>query len=139
MRQMQLIYTSRPFGFDDETLNGILFTARSRNSRDGITGALVCRHDMFLQLLEGPRDLVGNAFARILGDDRHVQVVLLSAADIQTRLFPTWEMRHDPYRSWMWSPEEVRAGAVADASVGDLRAVFDRIAAEPYDNSGDPI
>ena len=39
----QLIYTSRPFGFDAHTLDDILLGARRNNERDGITGALVCR------------------------------------------------------------------------------------------------
>ena len=40
---MQLIYSSRPFGYDDLALTGILSTARRNNLRDGITGALICR------------------------------------------------------------------------------------------------
>jgi hypothetical protein len=37
---MQLIYASRPFGYDELTLVGILASARRNNERDGITGAL---------------------------------------------------------------------------------------------------
>ena len=51
---IQLIYSSRPFGFDEATLNGILMFARRNNPREAITGALICRHDLYLQLLEGP-------------------------------------------------------------------------------------
>ena len=57
MRDMQLIYASRPFGYDDLTLTSILMQARENNARNGITGALICREDVFLQILEGPRDL----------------------------------------------------------------------------------
>ena len=53
MQLMQLIYTSRPFGFDDATLTGILVTARHNNPRLDITGALICRADIYLQLLKG--------------------------------------------------------------------------------------
>ena len=74
MREMQLIYASRPFGYDELMLAGILSSARRNNSRDGITGALICREDLFVQLLEGPRDVVTAAYARILQDDRHVDV-----------------------------------------------------------------
>ena len=45
---------------------------------DGITGALICRDGLFVQLLEGRRDVVTAAFSRILHDDR--------------RLFPGWSM-----------------------------------------------
>ncbi|MEO1331606.1 MAG: BLUF domain-containing protein, partial [Pseudomonadota bacterium] len=48
----QLVYSSQPFGYDDIMLNGILNDARRCNLRDDITGALVCRHDIYLQLLE---------------------------------------------------------------------------------------
>jgi Sensors of blue-light using FAD len=131
MRQTQLIYTSRPFGFDDATLNGILLTARHFNKRDGITGALICRDDLFIQMLEGPRNLVTATYARILRDDRHVEVVGLWSGDTETRMFPNWDMRHDPFRSWMWSREQVAAGAVHTASADEIRAVFARVAAEP--------
>ena len=40
MREMQLIYASRPFGYDDLTLTSILMQARKNNARVGITGAL---------------------------------------------------------------------------------------------------
>jgi hypothetical protein len=46
LQQMNLfraIYSSRPFGFDEGILNGILTDARRANQRDGITGALICR------------------------------------------------------------------------------------------------
>ena len=52
MDVFRAIYTSRPFGFDQSMLSGILMDARHANNRDGITGALQdppategkCRH-----------------------------------------------------------------------------------------------
>jgi Sensors of blue-light using FAD len=119
MRLMQLIYASQPFGFDTAALNGILASARRNNQRDGITGALICRADLYLQMLEGPRGKVTAAFRRILDDDRHVGV--------------TWHMRDDPARSWMWNQAQVAAGAVDAATMDEVRAVFDRLAREPDD------
>ena len=130
MREMQLIYASRPFGYDDLMLTGILSTARSNNARDGITGALICREDLFLQLLEGRRDVVTSAFSRILRDDRHVEIVNLWSGDIDTRLFPQWSMRHDPARSWMWTMPEVANGAIGRASMHEIRGIFDRLTKE---------
>ena len=52
----RVIYTSRPFGFDAGMLNGILVDARRMNTRDGITGALICRADIYVQLLEGSEE-----------------------------------------------------------------------------------
>jgi Sensors of blue-light using FAD len=127
----QLIYMSQPFGFDDGMLNGILSISRRNNVRDGVTGALVCRRDIYLQLLEGAEDVVEAAFARIAGDDRHLAVERLSAGRVPQRLFPDWAMRDDPARSWLWSEAEVGAGAVQAAGEGEVRAVFQRVAAEP--------
>ena len=131
MKDMQLIYASRPFGYDDLSLTGILVKARQNNARNGITGALICREDLFLQMLEGRRDVVTSTFARILRDERHVDVVNLLCTDIDNRLFPGWSMRHDPARSWMWTPDEVAEGAIGRASDQEIRSIFERLAKEP--------
>jgi hypothetical protein len=61
----QLIYVSEPFGYDSGILSAILATARRNNARRGITGALICRHDIYLQLIEGEGDAIDALFARI--------------------------------------------------------------------------
>ena len=126
----QLIYMSEPFGFDDGILNGILSISRRNNTRDGITGALVCRRDIYLQLLEGPSDAVETAFARIMGDDRHLALKRLWSGEVRARLFPDWAMRDDPALSWLWSEAEVGAGAVQAATADEVRGVFERVARE---------
>ncbi|MEM9499900.1 MAG: BLUF domain-containing protein, partial [Pseudomonadota bacterium] len=103
MRLIQLIYASRPFGFDDAVLAGILLDARRCNTRDDVTGALIVRGDLYLQLLEGPRRVVETCYARIRGDDRHVEPRMLMNRTITTRLFPDWAMKDDPAQSWIWS------------------------------------
>jgi hypothetical protein len=123
----RLIYASRPFGFDDLALVGILASARANNARDGITGALICREDLYLQLLEGPDEAVDAAFARIARDDRHTGVSLLLDEDADDLLFPDWAMKHDPAQSWMWTPQQVREDAIASASEDEVRNVFRRI------------
>jgi Sensors of blue-light using FAD len=127
MSLMQLFYASTPFGFSNPVLNNILSSARRNNARDDITGALVCRADLYLQMLEGPRAAVTKTFHRILADDRHLDVVLIGSGDIKTRLFPKWHMRDDPAQSWMWTQEQVGKGAVDAASSEDVRAVFARL------------
>lgn len=126
----QLIYVSRPFGFDTPTLNGILVDARRKNRQDDITGALICRSDIYLQLLEGPHAAIEAVYCRINADDRHLDIHRLLTTDVVDRLFPKWDMLDDPARSWLWSPQEVAAGDVAHASRTALLAVFERIARE---------
>jgi hypothetical protein len=131
MPMIQLIYASRPFGFDEGTLAAILLVARRCNERDGITGALICRGDLYLQLLEGPEELVDEAYRRIERDRRHLDIKLLSRRPVAERLFPGWAMRHDPARSWMWTQAEVNAGAVERATEAEAVAIFERLAREP--------
>ena len=131
MANLQLIYVSQSFGFDSATLAGILLDARRCNMRDGITGSLICRADLYLQLLEGPGEVVEACFARIGQDDRHLNVRLISHESGRERLFPHWAMRDDPARSWMWSAADVAAGAADSATADEVLAIFQRIAREP--------
>jgi hypothetical protein len=127
---IQLIYSSQPFGFDEAALNGILAAARRNNPRDAITGALICRQDLYLQLLEGPKAAVEARYDSIVRDDRHLEVVKRVSRRVTERLFPKWAMRDDPARSWMWTAEEIDKGALDRAAPADFIAVFKRLAAE---------
>jgi hypothetical protein len=113
MAMIQLIYASQPFGFDEAALNSILTSARHYNTRDDITGALICRADVYLQLLEGPEQLVEATYGRIARDNRHLGINRLFSGPISERMFPDWAMRDDPARSWMWTRAEVEDGAQA--------------------------
>lgn len=127
---IHLIYSSTPFGYDAADLNGILLTARRNNARDGISGALICRHDVYLQYLEGPADMVEAAYLRILRDDRHVEVTLRAKGAMDMRLFGDWAMLHDPAQSLIWSTEEVDAGRMEAASALEYLATFQGLAAK---------
>jgi Sensors of blue-light using FAD len=127
----QLIYASTPFGFDEGTLAALLIVSRRNNARDGVTGALICRGDLYLQLLEGPQEMVERAFQRIEWDRRHLDVKVLSRRNVTERLFPEWAMRDDPARSWMWTQEEVNNGAIGRATEAEAVAIFERLAREP--------
>jgi len=131
LRLIQLVYASKPFGFEAATLNAILSDARRLNPANAITGALICRDDLYLQLLEGPEPAVQATYARITEDDRHVEVQHLVTRPIEKRLFPDWAMRDDPARSWMWTREEVENGAIGGATEEEIVAVFERLAGEP--------
>lgn len=136
MSLIQLVYASRPFGFDQATLNSILIEARRLNPENDVTGALICRADLYLQLLEGPSEAVEATFARITKDDRHVEVQRLVTRPIEARLFPNWAMRDDPARSWMWTQAEVDNGALGRATEAEIVAVFERLAGEPAEGGG---
>ena len=127
---IQIIYSSQPFGYDDAMLNGILLDARRCNTRDGVTGALVCRHDIYLQLLEGPRVEVEAAFERIRQDDRHLDVQLRVSETVYDRMFGDWAMLHDPAKSWIWSPVEIADDILGRTTAADFRRVFEILIAK---------
>lgn len=109
-------------------LSGILVDARRCNTRDGVTGALVCRNDVFLQLLEGPEAAVEATLARIARDDRHVDVTVRVSKSVAARMFGDWAMLHDPATSWIWSAQEISGGALDRAAPEDYEAIFETLA-----------
>lgn len=121
---MRIIYMSQPFGYDTATLSGILLDARRCNLRDGITGALVCRQDIYLQLLEGPENAVEATYERIKRDDRHLEITMHVKERVRDRLFGQWAMHHDPARSWIWSQSEIADGAIDRATPADFNRMF---------------
>jgi len=127
MTLFRAVYSSRPFGFDSAILSGILVDARRANERDGITGALICRGDIYLQWLEGPEDMVRGALARIRRDDRHVEVTLHVAEPVAERAFGEWAMLHDPAATWIWSQEEVAGGAAERSTPEEVTGFFMRL------------
>ena len=124
MTIFRAIYTSIPFGFDESILNGILVQARRANERDGITGALICRADIYLQWLEGPEDKVRDTIARIERDDRHLEVKVHLAETASERVFGDWAMLHDPAQTWIWSRDEIAAGAIDRATPQEVTGFF---------------
>ncbi len=76
-------------------LAGILSQARRNNARDDITGALLVRHDLYLQLIEGPDAAIDASYGLIAADDRHCDVAVLLTRDTGNRMFPGWAMLDD--------------------------------------------
>lgn len=131
MSLTQIIYSSKPFGFDASVLDSILAVSRRLNARDDVTGTLICRADMYLQLIEGPDAAIQSTYKRISADDRHLDINLHISRVVTERFFPKWAMRDDPARSWMWTQAEVSAGAIQAATAADILCIFERLAAEP--------
>lgn len=124
MGLFRAIYSSRPFGFDEGVLAGILMDARRANQRDDITGALICRADIYLQWLEGPEDKVRNTIARIERDDRHLEVRVHVAEPADERMFGDWAMLHDPAATWIWTQAEVAEDAPERATPQEVTSFF---------------
>ena len=98
--------------------------ARRCNERDNVTGALMCRRDIFVQLLEGPEDAVNAAYARIARDDRHLDLKMRASGPVSERLFGDWAMLHDPADTLIWTPQEISDGVMDGADEAAFKAVF---------------
>ncbi|WP_439605228.1 BLUF domain-containing protein [Shinella sp.] len=127
MDVFRAIYTSQPFGYDSATLDGILMEARRANVRDGITGALICRADVYLQWLEGPEPEVRKTLERIERDDRHLDVKVHVAEHVAERAFGEWAMLHDPAATWIWSQSEIADGALERTTPEEITGFFLRL------------
>jgi hypothetical protein len=90
---LQLVYSSvASDGGSDIDLTALCEKAARNNKRDEITGVLLLRDGYFLQALEGPRLAVEDAFLRIIADDRHGNLQLLSRRIVTARHFGDFAM-----------------------------------------------
>lgn len=72
MSLRRIIYTSKASNpMSRRDLLDMLHEARAFNSIDNITGVLMHRNGIFVQVIEGDPEHVGNLFASILRDPRH--------------------------------------------------------------------
>ena len=112
----RLIYiSSNQIEGDDRKIlsevENILATARSKNQRAGITGALMFNAGCFAQVLEGGHDVIKATYERIQGDPRHSSVVMLSLEPVQERQFSNWSMAY------------LGVNSAASAKFGDMTKV----------------
>ena len=125
-----LIYFSKPTIFDDQTISNILKTSRKNNQNNDVTGALICRSDLYFQFLEGPSEEVDKTFKRIQIDTRHSEILKIKEGTSTRRLFASWAMREDPVHSWMWTREEVKSGILTRIEADNALNTFERLSRE---------
>ncbi|MEI7430831.1 MAG: BLUF domain-containing protein [Betaproteobacteria bacterium] len=90
---LRIVYLSRAKKeISENDLRDILKTARSFNSAHGITGILFYSFGYFLQVLEGPEDVLLRLYIKISEDKRHSQSTLLQAVPILFPMFKKWAM-----------------------------------------------
>lgn len=98
MSLVHLIYYSQSAQPTSENaaMDAIIAQSRMNNLRDNISGALVFKDGVFMQYLEGEREIVNNTYNRIVSDTRHTGATLLRYETCDTRLFAEWFMAHIP-------------------------------------------
>ncbi|HMA98559.1 MAG TPA: BLUF domain-containing protein [Wenzhouxiangella sp.] len=97
---IRLVYASK-INFDPSADEGvvpsvvqeILSQSRRNNDPHNIGGVLCYGDGYFFQCLEGERSLVENLYDRLLEDERHRDVTLLSKRPVQQRMFKLWTMK----------------------------------------------
>ncbi|MCG8668059.1 MAG: BLUF domain-containing protein [Pseudomonadales bacterium] len=70
----------------------LLKSAREKNEEEGITGILLYKEPIFMQVLEGPQEAVEATYERIKKDPRHGSVSGLLKSEIRERSFSDWAM-----------------------------------------------
>ena len=89
----QLIYISRAVGPQTTTVTTqILETARAFNKSHDLTGVLCQGKGLYVQVLEGERNVVNSLYRRIAADNRHVDADIVLFGEIKTRQFKDWSM-----------------------------------------------
>ena len=89
---VRLLYASRAVDTTPAEIDAICASARQHNAEQGVTGVLVYGGSIFMQVLEGGRQIVSDLYGVIQRDARHKDVVLLHYEEINERRFGGWTM-----------------------------------------------
>jgi hypothetical protein len=73
-------------------LEELLTDIRERNQKQDVTGLLLYNDGSFIQIIEGPKEVIHNLYDKIKMDKRHSNIVLLLEDLINKRAFPDWSM-----------------------------------------------
>lgn len=95
MEYFRLVYTSvvrgAPPSYNE--LAELLRVSRDNNAKLGVTGVLCYADGVFLQALEGDRDVVNRLYGKIERDRRHADCQILVCMPSDHRRFPDWSMK----------------------------------------------
>jgi hypothetical protein len=92
MSLTRLIYFSEYDSSKSLDLEELLLVSRRNNREVNVTGFLFFDGYYFVQALEGRRVDVSNTYHRIVTDDRHKNLILITSTEIRSRLFAGWAM-----------------------------------------------
>lgn len=93
---LQIVYVST-IGKElihSKEIDTILIKSRANNTRNNISGILLFRNGIFIQLLEGPIEIVDKTYEKIQKDPRHIQVTELARIYGGARIFSSWDMAY---------------------------------------------
>jgi len=92
---VQLIYYSTAStDLSEKEIRKLLQKSGEFNDANDITGCLLYHNKVFLQFLEGDKDIIKKLYAKIEEDERHGNITLLSRSKIEKRSFNNWSMSY---------------------------------------------
>ena len=90
---VRLLYASHAAEkIDCAAVQDIMQQSHAHNPHNGITGILCHSDKLYMQVLEGGRDVINKLYAKILSDPRHTDVTLLHYEEISERHYSGWTM-----------------------------------------------
>ena len=101
----------------------IVGASYARNTRDDLTGVLLCHDGWFVQVLEGLPERVRRLLDRIATDPRHTDMAVVDFTPCMERRFGAWAMAHV-----VLAPEAVKSRGAFDPSgmsAGELLGLLD--------------
>jgi hypothetical protein len=123
----RVVYVSEKTDVSDNTLKGIIASSKKNNPKEDVTGCLLSGSNSFLQLLEGPKDVIETLYSEISRDNRHKNVVTLCDEKIDERLFLSWSMKLAPFENMEWSNEDFNSGNFLNITSKEALNVFIRL------------
>lgn len=89
----QLIYVSQATSsIQLDEIENILEASRANNQVEQVTGMLMYKDRLFLQILEGEKDHVFSVYNRVKDDSRHQGVQIIEELEVPKRQFDQWIM-----------------------------------------------
>jgi hypothetical protein len=123
----RVVYVSEKTDVSETTLKDIIASSKKNNPGEDVTGCLLSGSNSFLQLLEGPTDVIDTLYSKISRDNRHENVVTLCDEKIDERLFLSWSMKLAPFENMEWSNEDFNSGNFLDITSEAALNVFIRL------------
>lgn len=93
MNLLRIIYVSSAVHLlETSELEAILESSVRHNEQQEVTGMLLYAEGAFIQVLEGPEEMVDETYSRISEDNRHRGLILIQREQIEHRDFNLWNM-----------------------------------------------
>lgn len=95
MNLCRLVYKSKTSWdiLTNESLKNLATRSAKRNKAADISGLLILSGEAFLQVLEGPEEAINRLYCKIIRDEMHSDITLLSYQQVSSRSFAEWGMR----------------------------------------------